>query len=258
MQHTGRNGSIDRGGRRARSRCAAGAIGLVWLLAACSSSDAGPAAEPPVTDPPPATAEEPETTTTSTTSTTSTIVTTDPPPVVNTVAPASSEPAPDTTATEPPAAPTSTTFDPATPSGEVERAVLANLAAFVTCLEELPNCDVEKATANALLDYADGNTDLIREWNAAGYEARDTADYNFRVDEIELFVEGTEALVLTCVWGGTQLVLPATATSPEVLIDGEYTSSVNRYLVRRINDSWYVTANDPLEQSVGADQNICV
>ena len=236
---------------------------LASLLAACSSSSADPAAETSLApEPTPDSVEEPETTTTSTTTTSTTIAptttTTDPPPVVDTVETETSEPAPETTVGEPVPEPTNTTFDPATLEGEVEQAVLANLTAFVTCLDELPSCDVQKATANALFEYADGNVELMNEWNAAGYEARDTADYNFRVDELELFVDDTEALVEVCVWGGTQLVSPATDTSPEVVVDGDYTSAVNRYLVRRIGDGWFVTANDPLESSVGADQNICV
>jgi len=235
---------------------------LASLLAACSSSSADPAAETSLApEPTPDSVEEPETTTTSTTTTSTTIAptttTTDPPPVVDTVATEASESAPETTVGEPVPEPTNTTFDPATLEGEVEQAVLADQAAFVVCLEELPSCDVDKATANAFLDYGDGNKRLINEWNDAGYVARDTETYLYRVDEIELFVEDTEALVMLCVSNGVQQVLPGVDSSPETIVSDEFTSTINRFLVRRIGDQWLVTANDPLESATGEAANLC-
>jgi len=177
---------------------------------------------------------------------------------VNTVEPESSDPAPETTAGEPVPEPTNTTFDPTTPEGEVEQAVLANAAAFVACLDELPNCDVEKATVNALFAYQEGNARLMNEWNAAGYVARNTEDQNYRVDKVEFSEIGNEAIVTYCVTSGTELVLPATESSAEVLIDGDFTSAISRYLVQKIGEIWFVTANETVESSVGVEQNICV
>ncbi len=150
-------------------------------------------------------------------------------------------------------------FDPASPEGAVEQVALADLAAFVVCLEQLPKCDVDALTRYSALEYAAGNVRLASEWNEAGYKARGLDDYNYRVDGIAEFSEdGTEAVILLCLWGGTQLYAPATDTTPEVIIDGEYESSKERVLVRRLGDSWFVTASDFDETVVGETNNLCL
>ena len=250
---------------RSTTRRFAAIITAAFAFVSCSASDSTtPASETPSETSPSTTSQASvETTTTSdpTTTTTSapTSTSTEPAPVVDTVPPTdSTEPPPETTALPTTVGPNNTIFDPNTLEGEVEQATLANLDAFVGCLDELPDCDVANATRFSALEYADGNVDLLTDWVEAGFETRNINDYNFRVDSVEVFEEVAEALVEVCIWGGTQLVAPATDVEPEQLIDGDYSSSRQRYLVRQLNGDWLVTANDVLETVVGREKNICL
>lgn len=255
MEHAGRIGMVRSSGRAAR--LVSGVVSLVFVLAACSSSDAGPAPEPPVTDSsPPETAEAPESTTTSTTSTSTISTTTEPRPVVDTEASESSEPAPDTTVSELPA-PTSTMFDPSTPSGEVEQATLANLVSFFECAMELPDCDAVATMRFAALEFRDANIALIERTNAAGHEIRNGQDYTAAVESIEFGDDGLEAIVTTCVWDGTQVVSPATDSAEETVIDAGNVSRRDLYLVRLLGDSWLVTAKETGERAEGRESNLC-
>ena len=244
-------------------RLAATVAVAACVLAACSASDdASPSSTAPVSESSSSEqVEEPETTssTSSTTTSSTTTSTTIPLPVVDTI-PSSvdSEPQSDTTiAPEPPPVPTNTMFDPTTPEGVVEQATLSNLAAIQTCARELPNCDVEAATQFSALEYKDGNVALLTEFNDARYEVRNAEGYLFQVEGIEFSDDGSEALVFTCIRDGSQLVAPATDTSPEEVIDEGNVSRKDRYLLRRLGDVWFVTARDPIGREAGTEGDFC-
>ena len=247
-------------------RYAAALMAAASLMAACSGSGSeSSSSDVPVTEPPTTTevVEEPETTTTSTTTTTTTSTTTTstttlPEPVVNSVPATDNTELPaDTTVVPNVAVPSNTTFDPATLEGEVEQTTLADLTAFSECLAVLPNCDPVEATRFALLEYASGNVELINGWNADGLEIRDNDTWTFVVYDVEFNSDKTEALAYVCSQDGSSLVKPATGASDEEIVDPLDKSFKSKYLVRRINDAWAVTAAEDIETIEGREEGYC-
>jgi hypothetical protein len=166
---------------------------------------------------------------------------------VDTVPPTdSTEPPPETTALPTTVGPTNTIFDPNTLEGEVEQATLANLDAFVACMQLLPACDVAFATRFALLEYGEGNARLLSDWNDEGFEARDAEDWLYEVESVEFNENRTEALAFTCSVDRSQIVRPS--EDGDEVIDQGNVSEKSRYLVRNIGGRWVVTARDSIER----------
>jgi hypothetical protein len=167
---------------------------------------------------------------------------------------------PVTTSTDMSVAPSSTVDPVAVAKAQVEAAFAQQEEVWLTCLSQLPTCDVATLasvyTGTQLTEF----TNLARSWNTAGYMARNNESLTYRVDSVHVVDPASKVILTVCLTDGGVLFAPAGESGPEQLISDTWVSSREAWTwVRGSDGVWRAETNVIVTQPVvGEENNVCV